>query len=89
MVLDVKQLAERGYLGSVNIVLCRPEWLNEPDTKMRCFDQRSGMDHRSTRGNLRPMLSGGSLNVILSYTRAWMDLPGTAKQNFKSGLQVL
>jgi hypothetical protein len=84
---DVSDYASSGYLKVVHIVLLDASRATVKAEEYTVSTEASGLTGRRPGGVVWSPQPGGSLNVVVEYTKAWHDLSEDKKVKFKKQLR--
>jgi hypothetical protein len=84
--LDVKAMAQSGYLREANIVLYDSSGEPIRAAKYEVASDGSLLKTQRPGNNLWPRTLGGELGVVVRYSQKWLDLTDAQRAAFKKGL---
>lgn len=87
IVSDVKELAKKGYIKQISVVLFDSNGDEVRGRKYVVSTDASLWTSDRPGDNLWPRTVGGSLSIVLHYTEAWSALGETGQAAFRAGLQ--
>jgi Bacterial HORMA domain family 1 len=88
IVNDVKELAKKGYLEQISVVLFDSAGGEVKARKYVVSTDASLWTSDRPGDNLWPRTPGGSLKVVVHYTDAWAALGEAGQTRFESGLKL-
>jgi hypothetical protein len=88
IVNDVKELAKKGYIKQISVVLFDSDGDEVRGRRYVVSTDASLWTSDRPGDNLWPRTAGGSLTVVLHYTDTWAALGEAGQTQFESGLQL-